>query len=312
VTATSQPWFRDGELLRQLPFGYRAYALHSRMAERTGVARGGGFLFRTIGRLYDVVGHEPIVGARVGDSTLYVDFRDRRAFWALNELRVETPETRVLRSMLGPGDTFIDVGANHGSFSLLAASLIGDSGQVFAFEPQPRLATLTARSLAASGTTRFKVFNVACGDHRGDVDLHVPWMLNDGSGSASVYAGYAREHSSVISVGVRPLDDVLDHRAISGRVVVKIDVEGSELAVLRGAQSLIADRRPAILFEVNPRAAREAGYEPRDIITFLAQSGYSRFAELLDFPVAIAAGRVANLDDPSYQRNLLALPDSWS
>lgn len=304
------PWFRDTSIVRQLPLPYRGYALHGRVAERTGIDIGGGFLFRLIGRAYELLGRESVVAVRVASSTLFLDVHDRRVFWALDELRLETPESRALGALVREGDTFIDVGANHGAYSVLAGSLVGATGLVLAFEPQSRLAGLVARSLRATGVRSFEVFDIAVSDQSVALDLYVPRVVQHGSGAASVHSTYAAGRSpSVIRVASSSLDACLRGRELPGRVFVKIDAEGSELAVLRGARDVMTTHRPVVLFEVNPLAAVAAGYRTRDLLSFLQELGYTRFAELDDLPTILSAEDVVDIDNPYRQRNLLALPD---
>ena len=81
---------------------------------------------------------------------------DMRLFQVVNELATQDTDTRVLSSLLSEGDTFLDVGANHGSFAIVASKLVGANGFVVAVEPQPRLAKALGKSLTANALCKFQ------------------------------------------------------------------------------------------------------------------------------------------------------------
>ncbi len=88
---------------------------------------------------------------QIGEVKAYVDLSDSRIFMVFGELMGNDSESEIMRQLLSPGDTFIDAGANHGSYSLKAAKLVGEKGKVLALEPQPRLASLIMKTFAANG-----------------------------------------------------------------------------------------------------------------------------------------------------------------
>ena len=300
------PWWRDDQVCRQLPLLYRAYAWYAALAGSIGFDKGAGFLFRLVGRLHTtVLNRSAFQLIEVDGAPIYVDVTDRRLFWVLDELRLETDEKRVLRDLLGSGDTFVDIGANHGSYSVMVSKFVGASGFVVAFEPQPRLSRLVHESLVLAKRRNFRVFDCACLDRETDVELYIPWRPYDGSGSAGLHRRLSATHrSSVVVARGATLDSCLYGAELPGRMVLKIDVEGSELAVLRGARETIRRRRPPILIEVNAQSAAAAGTSPELVLDLLEELGYSRFAEVDEYPAAKPRAKLADL---SRQRNLLAL-----
>jgi FkbM family methyltransferase len=298
------PWFAEPEIVRQLPPVLRAYALYSRLAVRpSGRVPGGSFLLRLLARGMRAGLLRAELALRLGPTTIHLDLSDARFLPTMHEARGLAVDTRILPALLSRGDSFVDVGANHGSFSLLAAPIIGPEGAIVAIEAQPRLAALTERSLRESGVVRFQVLPLACSDREGTTEL---WITpKSGSGAASVFAGY---HSGVRSLTVRlaRFDDVVDWRSLPGKVVVKLDVEGSELAFLRGARRMIAERRPALLIELNPTSATAAGYGVADLLAELKGLGYDRIAELDRWPETIPILEAGT----AKQRNVVALPEA--
>lgn len=263
-------WLSDPTLVRQLPRPYRFFASYC-AAQRQPI--GAEMLLRGIIALRRrTLASEGIVPLRVGEVTVFLDLHDPRFLRVPSEL---TEQQRLLRHFLRPGDTFIDVGANHGTFSIVASALVGRGGLVVAIEPQPRLAALLRRSLAC-GPARFEVHPIACGDRSQDVELYIPLAT---SGSAGVF----RRHSAIalhrtVTVPMRPLDDVIDWRGLPGQAFIKLDVEGSELAFLLGAGELIRAKAPAMLIEINPAAMSAAGTSTGMLVQALMDLGYDRFA----------------------------------
>lgn len=153
--------------------------------------------------------------------------------------------TEAISACLGPGGTFLDVGANIGWFSLLAASLVGDTGQVVAVEADRDNSDLLLASLEANSYSHVTVLTVAAGDRAGVMRLQ-----QLGGSNAAAY-----RIDEPGSAGDRLVTAVaLDQLAgmFSRLDVIKIDVEGSELLVLRGAGELVDRFRPVIFMEYSP------------------------------------------------------------
>ena len=184
-------WYRDRELVSDLPFRYRAYAAYSRLTGDSESRRvpGGSFLLRMLSKA-SVLARRSTVARIHGIEGLVVvtDFADERVLDVIHEIRGENPEYRVMTALLKEGATFIDVGANFGTFSLLASRLVGPSGKVMAIEPQARLASMIEESLRQSDVSNCEIHAVACGSVVGEQNLLVP--RND-SGRAGFLAGFS-------------------------------------------------------------------------------------------------------------------------
>lgn len=153
----------------------------------------------------------------------------------------------ICRKLLGPGDTVVDVGANYGVVSLLAAKLVGSTGVVHACEPQPGVADLLRRSTVLNRFTQLRVHQVALSDADGSLELHIP----DGHlGGASLdrVAG----PGTTIDVPVRHAGSFLDDLGLRAIRVLKVDIEGHEAAFLRGGRDFLRRCPPdVILLESN-------------------------------------------------------------
>jgi FkbM family methyltransferase len=268
-------WLSNPALVRQLPRPYQLFARYC--AARRYQPAGAEILLRGIialeRRRHSQDGIVPLV---VGDVTVFLDLQDPRFLRIPPEL---SESSCVLRHFLQPGDTFIDTGANHGTFSIVASRLVGPEGLVVSIEPQPRLAGLLLR-LLANGPAKFEIHQIACGNCSDNVPFYIPSATSGSAGLLSAYS--ARLLHKTIQVAIRRLDDVIDSRSLPGRTLIKLDVEGSELAVLLGARHLIQAIKPALLIEINPRTLRAAGTSKEALLGVLLNLGYDRFVTPLD------------------------------
>jgi FkbM family methyltransferase len=296
-------WFDDPGVTRRLPLLYRGYAWYSRCAydRSTGRVRGGSFLLSALIVVTRIFRLTSEAAVKVGDLTVYLDLSDHHMLTVYGEMR-PSHESRIMESCLSPGDTFLDIGANHGSFSMIAAKAVGASGVVAALEPQPRLASLIRRSFDANGFSQATVHEIACSDCEGVAEFYVPWR---DSGSASLSQSYVAQASHQhILVRTARLDEAIDWKRFPGTVFMKVDIEGSELAFFGGAEAMLVNRQPIILFEINPTATGASGYSVEKLLDRLCWLGYERFAEIDQYPATLSRHEV----NCTRQRNLVALP----
>lgn len=185
----------------------------------------------------------------------------------------ELPETRFIARTVRPGDVVVDAGANIGYHTLHLASLVGSSGRVVAFEPLPYLADALDASVAENEfETRVHLHRTALDEAEGHLTLrHAPRTANFGGAHfASTAAAAVPEGHADLSVATARLDDVLRGEPCR---FVKLDVEGAEPRVVRGAPLLIRTSRPTILCELHNHQLRLVS--ECSATEFLAQmSGY--------------------------------------
>jgi FkbM family methyltransferase len=223
----------------------------------------------------------------------------RALFWAqADEYEAETLAVLVLilrESSTTP--TILDVGANTGFYSL-AALAAAPAARVHAFEPVSHIARALTANVRDNGLSdRVRINTCAVTSRSGRVALHVP---DDTWGNATLSTGGFRGLSGhVENVEAVALDDYVAEHALDHVELLKIDVEGHEDEVLRGARLLLARQRPAILSECLPELDAEA------VNNLLAEYDYAAYHLRGDGPVRVA--RVAA--DPSEQfKNYLLLP----
>jgi FkbM family methyltransferase len=166
-------------------------------------------------------------------------------FWPDVE-RYEPDVCQFLQYVLQPGGTFVDCGANVGFFSIQAGALVGKGGNVISIEANPHTYKLLERNLRANG---FGLpINCALTSEAGEVELFVPgsWDVYSSLRADGLAEGVA-DHS--FKVKARTLDEVVDELALSRIDLIKIDIEGGELDVLRSAPKVLEAFRPFIIME---------------------------------------------------------------
>ena len=226
----------------------------------------------------------------------------------------ELAVSEVLWRLTDPGDWCLDVGANIGYMAGLFAVKAGPLGRVFAFEPHPkvfaRLEVNVGRSLAlvgAQGHAPVTLRQHAVGATASETDLVEPEGFDENEGTAALahVASPFNEQSVRHRVLVRPLDAVFAGEERFG--VMKVDVEGAELAVFQGAGRLLEQRRMRdIVFE-------DFQPFPSECVTLLKRAGYAirRIGKAIRGPVTwdpadVVAGRQALRWEPV---NYLATQD---
>ncbi len=182
----------------------------------------------------------------------------------------------LLRRLLRPGDAFVDVGANHGLLTVLGAHLVGPAGTVVAFEPNPEAAAAIAGHVGRNRLGNVSLHPCGLGEVAGDGVLHV-FAGHDGWGSLSGAAPAGAALSQTHRITVRRGDEMLAGLAAGTPVVCKIDVEGWEVAVLRGLRQTLARLRPALVLEVVPEHLHRAGSSVDELLGFLHEQGYRPF-----------------------------------
>jgi FkbM family methyltransferase len=160
----------------------------------------------------------------------------------------ETAEIEFLRKKISNGDTVLDVGANIGIFSIAFADAVGTQGKVLALEPLPQNIERLKNNLELNHFHNVQIFPVAAGQVNGEVKLH----LADDLAYASTIAVVGKHgNNQVMTTSIRKLDEIWQQVGSPQVTVLKIDVEGGELEVLKGAEELLKVCQPLIMAEAN-------------------------------------------------------------
>lgn len=185
----------------------------------------------------------------VQGSRMYIDVHDpnpalRKTFQAYGMARVHEEETTTLfESLVKPGAVVLDLGANIGYFTLLAARLTGPSGKVIAFEPEPRNFQYLTKNIELNGYQHVDAFEKAVSDRNGKTTLFI-CDYDSGHHTINQYGGieaYRRGRKSsahAIEIEVVALDEFLRDRV--PRVdVIKMDLEGAEALAVEGMHAVL-------------------------------------------------------------------------
>jgi FkbM family methyltransferase len=178
----------------------------------------------------------------------------------------EPEMTRAVREIVRPGMNVALVGADVGYYVLQVASL-NPTGAIFAIEPFPAHFRILEKNVRDNDLTGVRLLNIAAGSADGTARL-----VNPGTESRLDRSDAA----GGVEVPVRRLDDVLAPELTAGRKldVVQIDVEGAELDVLKGMETLIARDRPTLLIELHGPYLPNFGASKTEVLQWLADRGY--------------------------------------
>jgi FkbM family methyltransferase len=177
----------------------------------------------------------------------------------------EPEQTERLRTILQPNAVFVDVGANIGYFTVLASKWVRPSGQVFAFEPVPSTYHRLSKNMALNNSHNVSAFNLACFSRCGFMSMTVT--------VDSAKSHLSAESNQNAQVQMTTLDEFFKERPVRRLDCLKIDTEGADFEVLKGATEIIKRFRPAIILELDH--IWRFGSSKHDVEQYLEGSGYS-------------------------------------
>jgi len=186
----------------------------------------------------------------------------------------EPQETLLIRSILRPGMTFVDVGANWGYFTLLAASFVGSSGRVLSLEPDPRIFSILQENVARAGLEQVTLMQTAAA-HEPGIQSLAGYAEAGGNFGISRITLKSGDDDGIFRVNSDTLDHILDLQGLSSVDLMKMDIEGAEVFALRGlADSLRKRRIKRILLELHPFELAELGSTVSAVIEELQRAQY--------------------------------------
>ncbi len=178
-------------------------------------------------------------------------------------------ETEIFMREIKPGDVVLDIGANIGYYTLLAAKLVGPTGRVYAFEPEPVNFELLKKNVQANGFTNVILEQKAVSNQTGRLKLYVS---DQNKGDHQIYA--SGESRSFVEIEAVRLDDYFrDYTAAIH--VVKMDIQGAEGFALEGMEKLL-NKFPKLklLTEFCPERLKACGIDPREYLDRLKACGF--------------------------------------
>lgn len=203
--------------------------------------------------------------SNIVDWYIYFDFKERAH--------------STLLSLIKTTDTVIDIGANIGLVSLKAAK-IATRGKIHGFEPFPATFDRLANHITINNLSNVALYNIGLGNQDGELPFETDFEGNPGMYRIGTTTGKAST-----KVKVRKLDDVAGEQHITRVDLIKIDVEGYEFEVLKGAEKIIRDHKPVLFIEVDDEYLKNQHSSAKELIAWLQEKGYSIQNALTDEPI---------------------------
>jgi FkbM family methyltransferase len=179
-------------------------------------------------------------------------------------------DINLINNNLYLGNTFIDIGANIGTWSLYASNIVGVTGSILSFEPHPKNFTFLQKNIRLNGFENIQAFNFGLSD--------TDTFLNFTNSFDTMNHVSESNSNNTITISVKQLDEFTNNLSIID--LIKIDVEGYELFVLKGAKSTL-QKTKKIIFESDSRLQHNYNYKTTDIINFLKNENFNIY-KLID------------------------------
>jgi FkbM family methyltransferase len=208
-----------------------------------------------------------------GGGQMILDTNDHLARRILCEGAFEPAVRCEIERIASRRGNVVDIGANIGYYTILMSRLVGPDKCVYAFEPQPRVVSRLRANIEASGLLNVTVFPLALSDVAGSVGFHIPMEGSEAHGS--IHANGRFEVMKIVDVETQRLDDVLSKLGNPEISLIKMDAEGAELSILRGAARLLSGpNKPVLVFEAFEGNCQPFGYCVYDLLEFVRSFGY--------------------------------------
>jgi FkbM family methyltransferase len=188
----------------------------------------------------------------------------------------EPNEFAFLAERLRPGMTFVDAGANEGLYTLFGARRVGPQGRVLSVEPSTREFERLKSNVAANRLGNVLLVRAALSDRVGTAMLQVAENRHSGQNTLGSFA-YAIQLYEQSETDVIPLDVLCKRHGIDRIDVLKMDVEGAELSILRGATSMLRRHPPIILFELFNRSLHQQQASTQEVVDLLLALDYKLY-----------------------------------
>ena len=190
------------------------------------------------------------------------------------QLGYEPEMTKLVTSILKEGDTFLDVGANEGYFSILSSRLVGNTGKVISIEPQTRLQSVLLRNILENQAFNIYVFRYAISDSKDVATMSLSPDVNTGSSGLFRVTKYKTKTELVPQI---TLKDFLGLLNLGNIKLMKIDVESYEYEAILGSKEIFqSDIIENIALELHPSILKMRNKEASNILSFLESCGYTK------------------------------------
>ena len=223
------------------------------------------------------------IRARLGNGLLLdVVWRDHVSESIARSGYYEPETVALFERFLRPGMVALDIGGHIGQYTLVASKLVGPSGQVHSFEPDPETFAWLERNCRLNALANVRTNRIALSESAGTQTFYFATTHDIGSNSLAEPLNFSGRKADVQCL---PLDAYLRERGVSRVHLVKMDVEGAEMAVLAGGEQLFSSpERPILIMEFEEKRQRAFGRSCREMGGWLVAHGYDlyRIGERLD------------------------------
>jgi FkbM family methyltransferase len=185
----------------------------------------------------------------------------------------EELESKIMEEKIEMGNIVVDVGANIGLHTLNMARIVGNTGQVFAFEPDPSNFEILKKNVKINNYKNIILEQKAVGDKHGRTTLY----QSDHPGKHRIFP-QTEQAKSQVQVELTNLDNYFDSDMIDKINFIKIDVEGLEFSVLKGMKNILKNsKKIKILFEFMPENTMEVGFTPIELLNYLTSNNFKLY-----------------------------------
>ncbi len=187
----------------------------------------------------------------------------------------EAETVTLVKTILRRGDTFMDIGAHFGQYTLIASRSVEENGAVYSFEPHPETVQYLRQNVRINGCANVRIINAAVSDKTGEQTFHLGSRSNYG---ASSLVSSIEDSGKTAQTRVIKLDDYIKEQNIGAVTLIKADVEGAELNLLRGAEDLLSRKdKPMLILEFNEYTQSRFGQTCHNLAEWLRAHGYRLF-----------------------------------
>ncbi len=180
--------------------------------------------------------------------------------------------TKFVINEIKKGDVVLDVGANIGYYTLIFAKIVGENGHVFAFEPEPSNFNLLKKNVMVNNYRNVSLEKIVISNKNGNTKLY---LSKTNAGSHRIYLSNTVKNN-FINVEMKTLDEYFKNNSIRDKIsFIKMDVEGSEIGVIKGMNSILENKKLTVMLEFDPRQIKNYGASPEDLLNILANHGFS-------------------------------------
>ena len=189
---------------------------------------------------------------------------------------VDTDMFSAYEEILKEGDTYLDIGANMGVNAIFGSLLVGNTGTVYAFEPEEKNYNLLLENIALNNIKNIIPINAAVSDETSVAQLFKS-TTNFGDHRVNQIMISTDDHSESVEIVCITLDQFIEEYNVDPTKIslIKSDTQGSEVRVLHGGKKFFNVYEPAVILEFAPHHLQWAGYSPFDILSFIDRMKYT-------------------------------------